>query len=263
MIYIKYELLYVNISNMSGTKLIYPQITGSIIYELGIQTTKNLNERQDKLENITWNNGEANLDTEYSELACDCCVMAWETIKTKYPEYSEIKITCIKPDINITFTYSDGRKSTDKIELKSSKSKKMPGSTIKKLDINQTLIYCLRPSMASEPYKIRCSQYYSAMGESEHDLFQDRTPRPFINFEKMNEVDSATPFVSKDKDLWIEHYATCALKRIEETTTCQKSWQDDMIKIIKTKIIEDYIRNTSEQQFQIDKNYLQVGNTNI
>ena len=243
---------------MSESEPIYPQITKSIIYELGNETTQKLNEKQDKLESITWNNGEANLDTEYSKLACDCCIMAWETIKTKYPEYSEIEITCIIPDINITFKYSDGRKSTDKIELKSSKSKKMPGSTIKNLDINQTLIYCLRPSMASEPYKIRCSQYYSAMGESEIDLFQDRTPRPFINFEKMNEIDNTIPFVSKYKDIWIEHYAKCALKRIEETTTCQKSWQDDMIIIIKNKIIEDYIINTSEQQFQIDKNYSQL-----
>ena len=72
----------------------------------------------------------------------------------------------------------------------------------------------------------------------------------------MNEVDSTIPFVSKDKDVWIEHYAKCALKRIEEPTICQYSWQDDMIKIMKTKIIEDYIRNTSEQQFQIDKKYV-------
>lgn len=248
---------------MSKSELIYPQITKSIIYELGIETTKNLNEKQDKLESITWNNGEANLDTEYSELACDCCIMAWETMKKKYPEYSKIEITCVKPDINITFTYSDGRKSKDKIELKSSKSKRMPGSTISKLDINQTMIYCLRPSITSERYKLRCSQYYSAMGESEIDLFQDRTPRPFINFEKMNEIDNKVPFVSKDKSIWVEHYAECALKRIEETTICQKSWQDDMIKIMKKKIIEDYVRNTSEQQFQMYKNSLQVENTNI
>ena len=242
---------------MSVSEPIYPQITKSIIYELGIETTKKLNALQDKLKSITWSNGEANIDTEYSELACDCCIMAWETIKKQYPEYSKIDISCVKPDINITFTYSDGRKSKDKIELKSSKNKKMPGSTISKLDINQPMIYCLRPSITSEPYKLRCSQYYSAMGESEIDLFQDRTPRPFINFDKMNEVDNNIPFVSKDKNDWVEHYANCGLKRIEETTICQKSWQDDMIRIMKKKIIEDYVRNTSEQQFQIDKKYLQ------
>ena len=184
-------------------------------------------------------------------------------MKIKYPEYSEIEITCIIPDINIRFKYPDGIELKDKIELKSSKGKRMPGSTIQKLDINQTLIYCLRPSIASEPYKLRCSQYYYAMGESDIDLFQDRTPRPFINFEKMNEVDNTVPFVTKNKSVWTEHYAKCALKRIEETTICQKSWQDDMIKIMKNKIIEDYVRNTSDQQFKIDKMSLQVENTNI
>jgi hypothetical protein len=239
------------------------EIPKSIIYELGIETTKKINERQDTLESITWNNGEANLDTEYSKLACDCCIMSWNEMKIKYPEYGEIEITCEIPDINITFKYPGGIKSKDKIELKSSKSKKMPGSTIKHLDINQTLIYCLRPLIPSEPYIVRCSQYYNAMGESDTDLFQDRTPRPFINFEKMSEAYNIVPFVTKDKNDWIDHYAKCALRRIEETTICQKSWQDDMIKIMKKKIIDDYVRNTSEQQFKIDTIALQVENTKI
>ena len=221
---------------MSGSEPNYPQITNSIIQKLSFETTKKLNERQDELKSITWNDGESNLDTEYSELACDCFKMSWDEMKIKGPEYSEIEITCEIPDINITFKYPGGIKSKDKIELKSSKSKKMPGSTIKKLNINQMLIYCLRPSIASEPYIVKCSQYYNAMGESDTDLFQDRTPRPFINFKKMSEADNIVPFVTKDKNDWIEHYAKCALKRIEETTMCQKSWQDDMIKIMKKKI---------------------------
>ena len=101
------------------------------------------------------------------------------------------------------------------------------------------------------------------MGEGKTDLFQDRTPRPFINFDKMNEINNTAPFVNRDKNDWIEHYAKCALKRIEETTICQESWQDKMIKKIKKSIIEDYVRNTSETQFQIDKISLQVENTNI
>ena len=101
------------------------------------------------------------------------------------------------------------------------------------------------------------------MGESDTDLFQDRTPRPFINFEKMSDVDNTVSFTLKDKNDWIEHYSKCALNRIEETTMCQHSWQDDMIKRLKKKIIDDYLKNTSEQQFQIDKISLQVENTNI
>ena len=42
---------------MSGTKPNYPQITKSIVYKLGIETTKKINERQDKLKSITWNDG--------------------------------------------------------------------------------------------------------------------------------------------------------------------------------------------------------------
>lgn len=243
--------------------LIYPEITKSIVYKLGIETTKILNNKQNELKKINWTNGEANIDTEYSKLACDCCIIAWNNIKEKYPKYSKINIFCIIPDINITFIYTSGTKLKHKIELKSSKSKKMPGSTINKLDINQTLIYCLRPSANSELYKLKCSQYHSAMGSSDIDLFQDRTPRPFINFNKMNELDNIIPFENKDKNCWIEHYATCGLKRINNSTLCQKSWQDDMIKIMKEKIINEYIKNTSEEQFQIDKISLQIENTKI
>jgi hypothetical protein len=53
----------------------------------------------------------------------------------------------------------------------------------------------------------------------------------------MSEADNIVLFVTKDKNDWIEHCAKCALKRIEETTMCQKSWQDDMIKIIKKKLL--------------------------
>ena len=238
---------------MSDFKLNTLNISKSIIYQLGIETAKILNEKQEELQDINWTNGESNLDTEYSNLACMCCETAWDTIKAKYPVYDKIYISCKIPDINLIFTYPDGTTLKDKIELKSSKSKKMPGSTIKNLDINQSLIYCLRPTLSNDKYKIRCSQYYSAMGESDFDLFQDRTPRPIINFENMNEIDNVIPFQTKDKNGWVEHYANCGLKRIEETAICQKSWQDDMIKIMKQKIISEYIRNTSEEQFKTDK----------
>lgn len=236
------------------------KITNSIIFELGIVTTKILNERQDKLKSIVWRDGEANLDTGYSKLACRCCEEAWnDVMKKKYTEYRDITITCEIPDINITFTYLNVRIQKDKIELKSSKSKTMPGSTIKKLDINQPLIYCLRPSPPSEEYIVRCSQYHNAMGESDTELFQDRTPRPFISFEKMGHE---VPYLQQEQQQWVSHYAECALNRIENPAACKKkSWQDEMIKILKEKIIDDYVRNTSEQQFQMDKLSLQVENT--
>ena len=101
------------------------------------------------------------------------------------------------------------------------------------------------------------------MGVSDIDLFQDRTPRPFINFEKMNELDNTLPFTIIDKDSWIDYYAKCGLNRIKETTRCQKSWQDEMIKIMKKEILEQYIRNTTSEQFRIDKMSLQLESVNI
>jgi hypothetical protein len=232
------------------------KIREKIIYELCIETTKILNNSQAQLRNIKWTDGEANIDTEYSELACNCCRTAWELMKTKYPIYKTDEIICKIPDINIEIFNQKY-----KIELKSSKSKKMTGSTIKKLDINQPLIYCLRPSDMSNNenglYQLRCSQYHVAMGESNIDLFQDRTPRPFINFEKMNEVDNIIPYEEKDKNIWVEHYAKCALNRIVDKS-CQNSWQDDMVKIMKQKIIDEYIINTSREQFHNDKVKMQL-----
>ena len=126
----------------------------------------------------------------------------------------------------------------------------MPGSTINKLEINQPLIYCLRPSNEIDTYKIRCSQYYNAMVKTDIDTFQDRTPRPLVHFDKMNELHNYHSFKTIEKPDWKEHYAKCALKRIEEN---KKSWQDIMIKSVKKKIIQQYIINTSEEQFKADK----------
>ena len=142
-------------------------------------------------------------------------------MEIKYLDLTEIDIEYNGPDV--LFIYPDKKTTKHKIELKSSKSIKMLGSTIKKLDINQPLVYCLRPSTVSESYKLKCSQYHNAMGESDIDLFQDRTPRPFIYFKKMKDY---LPFTMIDKDSWLVHYAKCGLNRIGESTKCQKSWQD-------------------------------------
>ena len=146
-------------------------LTESNVYELGIETTKILNNKQTELSSIKWTNGEANIDTEYSKLACDCCTTAWNIIKEKNEKYNKINIECTIPDINITFIYPNYKKNKYKIELKSSKSTKIPGSTIKTLNINQTLIFCLRPTNKKIPFFLKCSQYHSAMGSSNIDLF--------------------------------------------------------------------------------------------
>ena len=135
----------------------------------------------------------------------------------------------------------------------------MPGSTIKKLDINQPLIYCLRPSGSGGEFQLKCSQYHHAMGESDFDLFQDRTPRPCINFEKMPPInrpedddaciDGVAVYEEKSKDDWIEHYAQCAVNRLERSC-CQKSWQDPLVESIGNKLIAKFIASTSVEEFQ-------------
>lgn len=248
----EYSITYGNYNH--HMEAVSPNISPETIYELAIETTKLLNERQDDFKNITWTDGEANLEKGFSDLACKCCKIAWETvIVVRYPMFKGIEINCTNPDISMTFIYSYGKKIKDKIELKSGKSEIIPGSTISKLNINQPLIWCLRPSTNEEPYKIRCSQYHSVMGESETDLFQDRTPRPSINFKKMNEPDNVVPFVMKDKQDWIPHYANCALYRINNPNLCKHSWQDDHTKYLQKKIIEEFLKNTSLHQLQILK----------
>jgi hypothetical protein len=126
----------------------------------------------------------------------------------------------------------------------------MPGSTIRNLDINQPLIYVLRPPIASGQYRVRCSQYHNAMDEiSNTDLFQDRTPRPYIHFEKMSEAGNMDEIVIKEKGNWMQHLAQAAFHRIEPTTKCRYSWQDDLTKCIKDSVLDYFIRNTSVDEF--------------
>ena len=62
------------------------------VYSLAINTANILNEQQDNLRKICWTNGEANLDTWYSKLACECCYKAWDVMKYTIMEYSDISI---------------------------------------------------------------------------------------------------------------------------------------------------------------------------
>jgi hypothetical protein len=125
-------------------------INGLIILELAKETTKILETKQEELKQIVWQVGESNTDLGYSVLACKCCEEAWNIIKQQNQILNYYSIECTPTDINIHISYQN-ESVYRKIELKSSISKIMPsGSTIKKLDINQPLIYCLRPSTELE-----------------------------------------------------------------------------------------------------------------
>ena len=79
----------------------------------------------------------------------------------------------------------------------------------------------------------------------------------------MKDTNNVLPFESKEKMHWVEHYAQCAINRIDDTTPCRKSWQDDMVKIMEKKIIEKYLKNTSMEQIEKDRMTLQLENTNV
>lgn len=241
----------------------------NITYLLAIETAKLLSTKQDELSKIKWSNGESNIDTEYSLLACTCCSKSWDELIKIHTMYENITVICSIPDINITFRCPQNKEIIKKIELKTSKTTKMHGSTIKKLDINQPLIYCLRPIDNIGKYNIRYSQYHRAFGETDTDLFQDRTPRPFINFKKMNDITHIEQFEYKEKNDWIVHYAKCAIRRTQHCHQhgrqhgFHKSWQDDMIKLIQTETINDFIENTSAEQFEELKLAFLLKNINI
>jgi hypothetical protein len=100
------------------------------------------------------------------------------------------------------------------------------------------LIYCYRPKNADTPYEIRYGQYHTAMGESDIDLFQDRTPRPQLNFTKLfRSSQMEVIYSNKEKDAWIPHYAKCAVTRL--TRNVSYSWQDPLTK----SIIHEAIKN--------------------
>jgi hypothetical protein len=80
------------------------------------------------------------------------------------------------------------------------------------------------------------------MNESDIDTFQDRSPRPFVNFNKMTEIDTPLEYSHKDKGDWITHYAKCALFRIKES---YQTWQDNLV----NAILNQFVKETSIEDF--------------
>ena len=149
-------------------------------------------------------------------------------------------MTALIPDINCIFLKNGKtiKVPKNKIELKSSKNNVMPGSTIGKLDINQPLIYCYRSQNIDNPYEFRYGQYHTAMGESDIDLFQDRTPRPKLNFTKLFPSSQIEIIYSnKKKDAWISHYGKCAVNRLNHSVSY--SWQDSLTKSIIYEVLQN------------------------
>lgn len=208
------------------------------------KTAQILDTKKEELQNVKWTDGESNTDSGFSKLACLCCEEAWNAIKGDFPEVNDLSLRFEIPDINITFMRDGNIIASGKIELKSGKGKGcIPGSTIGNLDINEPVIFCLR-NESDNTFEFRYSQYHSCIGESNTDKFQDRTPRPQVNFQNMTEINTSVEYIHKEKGDWVEHYAKCALLRTKAKTP-YSSWQDYLV----AKIIKFFIKETSVEEF--------------
>lgn len=232
------------------------QYNSKILLEIAAITTTILNDKQQQLQLCKWTDGESNTDTEFSELACRCSEEAWLSVRQQYPQLSTITMVSNIPDINCTFSKNGKtiKVPKNKIELKSSKNQVMPGSTIGKLDINQPLIYCHRPKNADKPYVIRYGQYHTAMGESDQELFQDRTPRPQLNFAKLyTSSQTEVVYSEKKKDDWIPHYGKCAVNRLKNNVNY--SWQDTLTKSIVFEALQNIENMTKEDLIKLRESF--------
>lgn len=229
-------------------------LTNNDILKLTRVTASLLANKQHKMKNATYQIGEANPDKEISKIACECCQEAWKLIQNENPKYQDVHLVCNCPDINLEFTYANGKIENKKIELKTCKQKNLTlGSCIGKLDTNMPLIYVWR--LKNADFEVKWSQYGTAMNMKEYDTFNDRTPRPGLLFDNMYSVNNTeiehtiTPL--KD-NWWIPHYAKSAIKRLLDNK--YDTWQDKMMTLIKEYIIKEFVGQISVEEFQRLKN---------
>jgi hypothetical protein len=216
-------------------------------------TAQLLAKSQEALGTVKWKDGEANTDSGFSKIACRCCEEAWSSVKELFPDLAHLSLTADSPDVTITLWNGQEKFAEGKIELKSGKANAIPGSTILSLDINQPVIFCRRDE-AKKTFAIRYHQYHACIGESEYDRFQDRSPRPVVNFLKMVDVDSTVTYTEKEKNDWIPHYAACALNRLAPLPhhIVQHTWQEDLV----NAVIKEFVKRTSVEEFSRRKSGL-------
>ena len=222
-------------------------IPNSILLRLAKRTAQLLKVKQEQLAAIRWTDGESNTESGFSSLACSSAAEAWTSLKADAPEFADTTFVATSPDIRIKLLHEAAVVATGKIELKSGKGDIIPGSTIAKVDMNQATIYCKR---GEATFDFRYGQYHSCIGDSDTDMFQDRSPRPHVNFKKMTDPDAEVPYVEKEKGDWVKRYAECAVNRTEQMPGA--SWQDDLT----AHIINEYLRRTSIEEISERKNSL-------
>ena len=200
-------------------------IEEKILPELTFSTSRLLSSAHEELNLLKWTDLESNIDRDFSNLAKKYCLKAFENFKIKY----KIKLSISVPDLILDF-FIEGKSYSKKIELKSTKSTsgRLRGSMIKSLDPNVWTIICKRNG---DKFSIRCGRYYLGMEFSTHEKFQDRSPRPSLNFNRFQKFDEKpiTTLTNKSNAFW-KSYALSALTRVLDPK--QHSWQDDLVKEI-------------------------------
>jgi len=210
-----------------------------LIAQLVQATAQLLARAQKKLRQIQWQDGEANTDSGYSQLARTKFRQAFKKLRNQHPEIQLVE--CKNPDISFTIR-SNSETRTSKVELKSCKANPddpavILGSTIGKLDFNMWVIFCRR-SLDNQTFEFRYGRYFRGIFDSPTKLFQDRTPRPRMSWDGYQRVNEPPNLEKLDEASgWIKKYAEAAINRISGKYPVKYSWQDDLVKeIIKIAI---------------------------
>ena len=208
------------------------EIEDNILPILTWETCKILEKNQKKLKLLTWSEGENNKDVPFSKLAKECCFEAF----LKINKIDNLKLNIDIPDLKLNFEF-DKNIIKKKIELKSTLKGIIPGSARSKFDPNIWTIFCNR---GNDKFELRYGRYFLGMKLSEHETFQDRSPRPKLNFNFYQKCDES-PKVDRLKDnindeFW-KAYAQSAINRILNPKN--HSWQDDLVK----EIIKEVLKN--------------------
>ena len=220
-----------------------------ILPALTQKTAQLVSTKQDELKKVKWTDGESNIDSGFSSLACECCLEAWGIVKNEYSHVSELtqlELSTKAPDVSLVFSKGDEVIHNDKIELKSGKVKQIPGSTISSCDINQYVIFCLR-NEKKESFEIRYGQYHMLMKAGPTDLFQDRSPRPAAVFNNLADVNTTVTYVEQEKADWVQHALECAFRRIDNKM--DSSWQDDFMRRLIQEAEKRFIQRTGIEEF--------------
>lgn len=236
-------------------------LDNTLMPKLVQETAKLLNQSQDQLKQIQWTVGEANTDKQFSLLAGQKAQQAFNEVHSQSQSNFPIAIQTTTPDLKIKFiVHNPNQKSktySRKIELKSGTTRIIPGSTIRKLDLNCWVIFVLRQADNSQ-FSFRYGRYHKGLLIKDTDLFQDRTPRPSLkwdNYQTINEQPDISK-VENNKE-WISRYAKAAIYRVFYASGLKLSWQDDLVKLIIKYVLEDEkILNKAINKLGINKDEL-------